>query len=87
MFFSKSTIATIALLLSVTLQVEAHASIAPMLGLGRKPVRNDSQRPTDNKPCGNFDIANSFDSTETIAVKSDHTFSALITNFNAYVLE
>ena len=85
MIFSKSAIAVVVLMLGASVQVEAHATIAPMLGLGRTPQRNDVQRPTDAKPCGNVDIASTFDTTETIAVKSDRTFSAFVQNYNAYV--
>ena len=85
MIFSKSAIAVVVLMLGASVRVEAHATIAPMLGLGRTPQRNDVQRPTDAKPCGNVDIASTFDTTETIAVKSDRTFSAFVQNYNAYV--
>ena len=86
MMFSKSTVAAAALLLGASMQVEAHASIQPMLGLGRTPVRNDSIRPSGGQPCGPVDIASTFDTTETIPVKSDRTFSALNTDFfSSYV--
>ena len=85
MILSKSTIAAVALMLGASLQVEAHAAISPMLGLNRTPQRNDALRPSSGSPCGNVNIANTFDTSQTIPVKSDRTFQATITNFNAYV--
>ncbi|KAH9941824.1 uncharacterized protein BXZ73DRAFT_75004 [Epithele typhae] len=85
MFFSKIFIAAAALVLASALQVQAHTVIQPMLGLGRDAVRNDAFEPADNQLCGNVDIASTFDSSPTIAVKSDHTFQATIRNFNSGV--
>ncbi|KAH9925922.1 uncharacterized protein BXZ73DRAFT_3286, partial [Epithele typhae] len=83
--FTKTVALSAVLLAAATLQAEAHATIQPMLGLTRTPVRSDAIRPSDSTPCGNVNIAQTFDTSTTIAVKADRTFTATITNFNAGV--
>ncbi|TBU34303.1 hypothetical protein BD311DRAFT_802636 [Dichomitus squalens] len=85
MFFSKSVIAIAAVLFSVSMEVSAHAAIAPVLGVNGKPARNDVQRPTNEKPCGNTNIAQKLDSSSVITLKADKSFDATITNFNTGV--
>ena len=87
MFFSKSTIAAVTVLLSISMEVSAHAAIAPVLGVKGKPARNDVQRPSNAQPCGNTNIAQKLDSSSAITMKADKSFDATITNFNAYVYE
>ncbi|KAM5533785.1 hypothetical protein V8D89_012560 [Ganoderma adspersum] len=81
MYFSK-VIATAALLLSASLGVSAHAAIAPVLGVAGTPARNNVQRPSTAKPCGNTNIAQTFDTSGVITMNADKTFTATITNFN-----
>ncbi|KAI0628213.1 hypothetical protein C8Q77DRAFT_479535 [Trametes polyzona] len=85
MLFTKTTLATAALCLGLSLQVSAHAVISPALGLQGKPVRNDAQRPKKGKECGNTDIAKTFDSSTAVPVAANGTFPATITNFNGGV--
>ncbi|KAH9050871.1 hypothetical protein EDB83DRAFT_1345478 [Lactarius deliciosus] len=79
---SKSFIAY-AFLLCYTTSVNAHALISPALGVKGNGVRNDAQRPSTNKPCGNVDITQSIDTSTTVALAADGTFSPSITDFNA----
>ncbi|KAI0760426.1 hypothetical protein C8Q74DRAFT_228177 [Fomes fomentarius] len=85
MIFGKNPVVVVALLLSVSLQVQAHAAIAPALGVSGTPKRTDVQRPSNAKPCGNANIAQTFDSSRTVSLKADGTFSATIQNFNGGV--
>jgi hypothetical protein len=83
--FSKS-IASI-LLLSLALHVSGHALIAPMLGVARNPpVRGDVQRTSNEKPCGEIDIARTIDTSNAVELARDGTFNVTVTSFNAYVL-
>ncbi|KAH9006072.1 hypothetical protein EDB86DRAFT_2871517 [Lactarius hatsudake] len=79
---SKSFIAY-AFLLCFTTSVNAHALISPALGVKGNGVRNDAQRPSTSKPCGNVDITQSIDTSTTVALAADGTFSPSITDFNA----
>ncbi|KAI0819577.1 hypothetical protein BC628DRAFT_1332449 [Trametes gibbosa] len=83
MIFNKSILATTVLCLGLSLQVSAHAAIAPALGIQGNPVRDDAQRPQKGKECGNVDIAKNFDSSKAITAATNGTFAATITNFNA----
>ena len=74
MFFSKTLVAAVALCLSVSLQVSAHAAIAPQLGVDGDPVRRDVLRPTNARPCGRVDIAENFDSSATIPLDANNQF-------------
>ncbi|KAI0793627.1 hypothetical protein C8Q74DRAFT_1194046, partial [Fomes fomentarius] len=85
MFFSKSLVAAVALCLSVSLQVHAHAAIAPALGVQGTPVRNNAQRPSNARPCGNTNIAQTIDSSTAVTAAANGQFQATITNFNAGV--
>ncbi|KAI0666879.1 hypothetical protein C8Q78DRAFT_1072214 [Trametes maxima] len=85
MMFSKTLIAAAALCLSMSLQMHAHATIAPALGIKGAPVRNDAQRPSKGKECGKIDIAKNFDSSQAIQAAANGTFAATITNFNGGV--
>ena len=85
MLFSKNLLAVATLFLAGALQAHAHAAIAPELGISGTPVRNDVQRPSTAKPCGNTNIAQTIDTSGTVALQSDDTFTATITNFDAYV--
>ncbi|TBU30091.1 hypothetical protein BD311DRAFT_240077 [Dichomitus squalens] len=84
MFFSKSFIATAALCLSLSLQAHAHAAIAPALDVKGTPARNDVQRPSTAKPCGNAALTG-IDTSTAVTAAANGSFAATITNFNAGV--
>jgi len=79
--FSKSFIASV-FLLTLTSSVNAHAAIAPALGVKGNPVRNDVQRPSGGNPCGNVDIAKNIDTSTPVVADAAGKVSASITNFN-----
>ncbi|KAI0714452.1 hypothetical protein C8T65DRAFT_738700 [Cerioporus squamosus] len=83
MFFSKSLIAAAALCLSMSLEAHAHAAISPALGVQGTPARNDVQRPSTAKPCGNINVAQTIDSSTAVTAATNGSFAATITNFNA----
>ncbi|KAK7031870.1 hypothetical protein R3P38DRAFT_2620261 [Favolaschia claudopus] len=68
------------------LHASAHAMPNPALGItGRALQRNDAQRPSDDKPCGNVDIASNIDKATAIPVtvgKDGTSVSFNMTNFN-----
>ncbi|KAF7345592.1 hypothetical protein MVEN_01578000 [Mycena venus] len=81
MFSSVLTSATI--LLALALRASAHAMPSPALGVKGIPVRNDVQRPSNDKPCGNVDIASNIDTSTAVPVESDGTTVMLnVTNYN-----
>ncbi|PSS36964.1 hypothetical protein EW026_g2070 [Hermanssonia centrifuga] len=80
--FSK-VFCTLALVMGLTLQVQAHAIISPALGVTGTPVRNDVQRPSTASPCGSVNIAKTLDTTTPIVAAADGSFTTNITNFNA----
>lgn len=82
MFFSRSFVATVALFMSLALHADAHAAIAPAMGVAGTPVRKDVQRPLTAKPCGRVNIAQTFDSSTAVPADSSGVFAATITNFN-----
>ena len=84
MIFSRTSIATVALCLALSLQAHADATISPALGLNGAPTQKDVQRPSAAKPCGNVDLT-AIDSSTAITAAANGTFSATITNFNRYV--
>jgi hypothetical protein len=77
---SKSFIAPI-FLLALTSSVNAHAAVAPALGVEGTPTLNDVQKPSTDAPCGNINIADSLDTSTPVAVSSDGEFVVTITNF------
>lgn len=81
MFSSRLFVSVLALALSVA-QVNAHAAIAPALGVSGSPVRNDVQRPSTNTPCGTVNIAQNIDTSTAIPLTGS-TFQATVTDFNA----
>ncbi|KAK7031866.1 hypothetical protein R3P38DRAFT_2925967 [Favolaschia claudopus] len=78
-----TTLLTLAL---SALHASAHAMPNPALGItGRALQRNDAQRPSDDKPCGNVDIASNIDKATAIPVtvgKDGTSVSFNMTNFN-----
>jgi hypothetical protein len=80
--FIKSFLASSAVILAASLQVSAHAAIAPALGAkSATVVRNDAQRPSAAAPCGNVNIASTLD-TSTAVAANNGVFTATVTNFN-----
>lgn len=74
-------------LLSIALlavHVAAHAAIAPMLNVQGKPTRNNVQRPSNNKPCGNTALS-AIDTSKAVTADASGNFNVDITNFNGYV--
>ncbi len=82
--FSKVLFA-LAFVMGLTLHVQAHAVIAPPLGVTGTPVRNDVQRPSTASPCGNINIAQTLDKSTPVAVGASGAFSVAVTNFNTWV--
>lgn len=80
--FSK-VFASAAVLLAISAQVNAHAAIAPALGVSGTPARSDVQRPSTAKPCGTIDVASTIDTSTPIQAAADGTFTATVTDFNA----
>ncbi|KAH9994225.1 hypothetical protein BJV77DRAFT_1182556 [Russula vinacea] len=80
MFF-KSFIAPI-FLLALTSSVNAHAAIAPALGVKGNPARSDVQRPSQAKPCGNINIAQNLGNSTAVNVNAKGIFTANITGFD-----
>lgn len=79
--FSK-VFALAALALTFTAQVQAHAAIAPVLSVAGAPKRNNVQRPSTAKPCGNTNIAQTIDTSTPVVAAADGTFTVTVTNFN-----
>ncbi|ORY10277.1 hypothetical protein BCR34DRAFT_485959 [Clohesyomyces aquaticus] len=63
------------------IQVSAHAAINPALGVKATAVRNDVQRPSTAKPCGNADLA-AIDTSTAVTADSSGSFTVDIQNFN-----
>jgi hypothetical protein len=79
---SKSFFAS-AIALALTLQVNAHACITPMLGVSGTPARSDVQRPSTGSECGNVDVAKTIGTSTYVKAAPDGTFGANVINFNA----
>jgi len=80
--FSKAFLISVVVLF-MSLQVNAHAAIAPALGVA-KPVRSDVQRPSTAKPCGNANLADIGSSTP-VKVDAQGVMTMTIQNFNGGV--
>ncbi|KAK0384136.1 hypothetical protein NLU13_8225 [Sarocladium strictum] len=63
-------------------QVSAHAAIDPALGVQGNAVRNDVQRPSNNSPCGNVNIASAIDTSKAVTADASGAFTVDIQNFN-----
>jgi len=79
---SKSFIAY-TFLLCFTASVNAHAGVSPALGVQGALIRADVQRPSTSSPCGNVNIAQSLDSSSSVAAALNDTFSVNATGFDA----
>ncbi|KAH7869308.1 uncharacterized protein C8R40DRAFT_1131130 [Lentinula edodes] len=80
--FSK-VFASLSVLLAISVQVNAHAAIAPALGVDGTPVRADVQRPSTASPCGTVNVASTLDTSTPVQAAADGTFTATATDFNA----
>ncbi|KAH0580887.1 hypothetical protein J132_01063 [Termitomyces sp. J132] len=80
MFTQLVTVVAVALMFSA--QVNAHAAIAPALGVHGNPVRTDVQRPSTAQPCGTVNIAMSIDNATPVVAQADGSFVVTVTNFN-----
>ena len=72
-------------LLAFALYANAHAMTSPALGVKGFPTRNDVQRPSTSKPCGNTDIASNIDTSTAVPAGPDGSVTLNVTNFNACV--
>jgi hypothetical protein len=79
--FSKSFIASV-FFLALMSSVNAHAVVAPALGVRGNPARSDVQRPSPAKPCGNINIAQNFDTSTAVKANAKGIFAANITGFD-----
>jgi hypothetical protein len=78
--FSKSFIALISVF-ALTTSVNAHAAIAPALGVEGPPTVDDVQKPSSSSPCGNVDIPDNLDTSTVAAATADGEFFIDVTNF------
>jgi hypothetical protein len=60
--------------------VAAHAGVTPALGVANLD-RNGVQNPSDNRPCGNVNIAQNIDSSQAVAANNGAVQITAI-NFN-----
>lgn len=81
MFSKPSTFLVSAVVLALSLQVNAHAIVSPAIGVAGKPARKDVQRPSTTKPCGNAALT-SIDTSTPVVAAADGTMTMNITNFN-----
>ena len=83
MLFSIASSAAFTLILA--LQAQGHAIVTPALGVTGTAARSDVTRPSTASPCGaGVNVAADFNTATAVAANGE-TFSATITNFNAYV--
>jgi hypothetical protein len=80
----KSLILSGAILAFSAVEVSAHAAINPALGVKGTAVRNDVQRPSAQKPCGNAALT-AIDTSTAVKAAADGSFTVDITNFNGSV--
>jgi len=77
--FSESFITLI--ILAWTSSVNAQAVIAPALGIKGIPTIDDVQKPSSSSPCGNIDIAKTFDISTVATASAQGEFSVNVTSF------
>ncbi|KAJ7148739.1 hypothetical protein C8R43DRAFT_515796 [Mycena crocata] len=78
-----SVLACASVLLALAAQTSAHAIPSPALGVKGTPKRGDVQRPSNQKPCGNINPANTIDSSTAVPVAGDGSVTINVLNFNA----
>ncbi|KAJ3567666.1 hypothetical protein NP233_g6208 [Leucocoprinus birnbaumii] len=76
---------SLAILLVASLEVHAHAAVAPVLGLASAaPKRRDVKRPNNIRPCGlGVNVAQALAKSTPVQAAADGTFTVTATNFNA----
>jgi len=79
--FSKAFFVS-ALVVALSLEAHAHAGVAPALGVKGQLARSDVQRPSNDKPCGNVNIAQTLDTSTPVQAAADGTFTVTATDFN-----
>jgi hypothetical protein len=77
----KSILVPAAILAFSAVDVCAHAVISPALGVKAAAVRNDAQRPSANKPCGNAALT-AIDTTTPVTADASGAFTVNVQNFN-----
>lgn len=83
MLFKSFFLSSAILALSV-LEVSAHAAINPALGVKGTAVRNDVERPSNNKPCGNTALT-AIDTSTAVTADASGSFTVDVENFNGSV--
>jgi hypothetical protein len=74
------------LIVALALQTQAHAAVAPVLGVAGAPKRSDVKRPSAANPCGaGVNIAGTIDKSTAVQAAADGSFEATAIDFNAYV--
>ncbi|KAH8702833.1 hypothetical protein GQ44DRAFT_631182 [Phaeosphaeriaceae sp. PMI808] len=79
--FSKSALLFSVILAFSAIEVSAHAAINPALGVKGAATRNDAQRPSNNKPCGNSALT-AIDTSTAVTADASGSFTVDIQNFN-----
>jgi len=75
------------LIMGLLAQVNAHAAVAPALGVAGTPVRNDVKRPNTANPCGaGVNVATALDSSTAVAAGAGGAINLSAINFNGYAL-
>ena len=71
------------LVLALCLQVTAHASVSPLLGVQGDATRADVKRPTGANPCGaGVNIVSKFDSSTAVTADASGSVQLNATCFN-----
>jgi len=71
------------LIMGLLAQVNAHAAVAPALGVAGTPVRNDVKRPNTANPCGaGVNVATALDSSTAVAAGAGGAINLSAINFN-----
>ncbi len=84
--FSKY-LAVAVVFLAASLEVHAHAAVAPVLGVAGTPKRSDVQRPSTAAPCGaGVNIAQALGKS-TAVTANGNSFTVQAINFNASVVQ
>jgi hypothetical protein len=81
---SSKTWTSLIVLVAASLEANAHAAVAPALGLGSTaPQRSDVKRPSTASPCGaGVNVAQALSSSTPVQAAADGTFTTTVTNFN-----
>lgn len=74
------------LVLVLCLQVNAHATVAPVMGVQGNPSRGDVKRPNTADPCGaSVNIASEFNSSAAVTADATGSFTVNATSYNGGV--